>query len=489
MFTEKKRSNYIIASTLPLEIGGRTKSLLERAKNLNETLDMKFTIITTNYKPKYYKIYQKYYDKGYVNENINFLNIYDFFSGRDYNYRKIIKHPVRIKGFDVCEIDKEQNYRYFKDGYFELYRSYDKKTGVLKFEDIMDVYSRIRKERLEYNDFGICHKKIIYKRNTVSKLEEIFYDDKGKVYLSIHYNSVDEKIARIYLFRKTEVKMFKSELEFIEYAFNEILNPGGVTFCDARNVDKPLLECTVQTQKYFVLHNTHMMNGKLRNAFKDLVENTEKADRIIVLTKEQLNDLIGIGVNAEKMTVLPHSVKDSEEVKKIERKSLKKFIYIGRLVKEKQVPHIIKAFGQVIKKHPEYTLDVYGDGEDADKISDLINELRLDNNVKMKGRTEDIPKVFQSGIASIIASDYEGFGLVILESLHYGCPVISYDFKYGPKDLIEDGVNGYLVEKNNIDMLADTMIKLIENPIEDATLSSDFYLSSTIRKWRELLNA
>ena len=487
MFTENF-NNYVVTSTLPHEFGGRTKSLLERTKNLSKKFGLKFTIITTNYQPNYYKTYQKYYEKNYVNEKVDFLNIYDYFSGRNYENRKLVKHPLEIRGYDCCEIDKEQTYRYFKNGYYELYRSYDKKTGNLEFEDIMDIYSRKRKERLEYNNFGICHKKIIYKSNTINKLEEIFYDDNGEVYLIINYSGADNnKLVRVYLLQQNNMIMFKTEKDFFQYAFDQILHAGGVTFCDARLLDKPLLNSVVNTKKYFVLHNSHNIGGVFRESYKYIIENADKATMIIVLTHEQLNDLLELGVNHERLTVIPHSM-DDDERDVCSHKPERKFIYLGRLVPEKQIPHIITAFKKVIEKYPEYSLEIYGDGEEAEKIFQLIGEMQINDNVKMMGRTEDIPGVFQSGIASIIASDYEGFGLVVMESLHYGCPVISYDFKYGPRDLIEDGKNGYIIEKNNIDMLADTMIKMINNPIADVKLSNDYYLSSTIRKWDNLIN-
>ena len=487
LFTKNTR-NFVVTSTLPPEFGGRTKSLLQRTKSLSENFNLDFTLVSTNYHPNYYTIYQNYQENTYVNEKIDFLNIYDYFSGRTYKNRKAINHTIEVKGYEHYEVEEGKVYRYFKEGNYERYRQYDKKTGNLKIEDIMDIYTRKRKERLEYNNFGVCHKRIIYKQNTTNKLEEIFYDDKGEVYLIKNFNGAENsKLVRIYLLQKKEMIMFESESDFFQYAFNQILQEGGVTFCDARLLDKALLEANVDTQKYFVLHSSHNTDGNIRKSYKDLIENEEKASKIIVLTHEQARDLKDMGVNSKKIEVIPHSMDAVVSIKKTQSRE-KKFVYLGRLAPEKQIPHIIEAFALLQNKYPGHALEIYGDGEAHGDISQLINEKSLTDSVKLMGRTDNIPAVFEKPIASLVTSEFEGFGLVIMESLHYGCPVISYDFKYGPKDLITDGVNGYLVEKNNIDMLAGTMVKMIENPIADVKLSDDFYLSSTIQKWGKLLN-
>ena len=484
----KKTRNFVVTSTLPPEFGGRTKSLLQRTKSLSENFNLDFTLVSTNYHPNYYMIYQNYQKNTYVNGRMDFLNIYDYFSGRTYKNRKVVNHPIEVKGYEHYEVEEGKVYRYFKEGNYERYRQYDKKTGNLKIEDIMDFSTRKRKERLEYNNFGVCHKRIIYKRNTTNKLEEIFYNDKGEVYLIKNFNGAENsKLVRIYLLQNKNMRMFENESGFFQYAFDQILQGGGVTFCDARLLDKALLESNVDTQKFFVLHSSHNIDGNLRKSYKYLVENAEQATKIIVLTHEQSRDLIDMGVDFKKIAVIPHSMEEEDFFREKQSRE-KKFVYLGRLAPEKQIPHIIEAFALIQDKYPGYVLDIYGDGEAYGKILQLIDEKKLTEFVKLMGRTNNIPAVFEKSIASLVTSEFEGFGLVIMESLHHGCPVISYDFKYGPKDLIEDGKNGYIVEKNNIDLLADTMIKIINNPITDVKLSSEFYSPSTIDKWGKLLN-
>lgn len=483
----KKCVNYVVTSTFPPEFGGRTKSLLQRTKLLSENFKLDFMLISTNYHPNYYTIYRKYKENEYINEKMKFLNIYDYFSNRLYENNEIIKHSIEILGYQRFEVEAGKIYRYFKDGIYEIYRQYDKKTGILKFQDIMDVYTRKRKERYEYNDFGVCHKKTVYKQNSTHKLQEIFYDDLGKVYLTKDFNGFeDSKLVRIYLFIEKKIVMFENESKFFQYAFDQILEEGGVTFCDARLLDKALLESKVNTQKYFVLHSSHNIDNNLRKSYKYLMDNAEKASKIIVLTHEQSQDLLEIGINPNKIEVIPHSINEKAFVSEIQNRD-KKFVYLGRLAPEKNIHHIVEAFAQVHDLYPGYLLEIYGEGESYEMISQLINDKGLSESIKLMGRTNDIPAVFEKSIASLITSEFEGFGLVIMESLYYRCPVISYDFKYGPKDLIKNGENGYIVEKNNVEAFAHSMINVINSPLIDVKLSGDFYFVSTIKKWSKLI--
>jgi poly(glycerol-phosphate) alpha-glucosyltransferase len=95
----------------------------------------------------------------------------------------------------------------------------------------------------------------------------------------------------------------------------------------------------------------------------------------------------------------------------------------------------------------------------------------------------------------VLTSRYEGFGLVVLESIAHGCPVVAYDVKYGPADIIRDGINGLLVEAGNIDALAAAIIQVLtDTPLrsrlaEGTTTSiADFDPRTFIARWSALCN-
>ncbi|MBQ9479908.1 MAG: glycosyltransferase, partial [Selenomonadaceae bacterium] len=82
----------------------------------------------------------------------------------------------------------------------------------------------------------------------------------------------------------------------------------------------------------------------------------------------------------------------------------------------------------------------------------------------LEGFSRDMPSVFASAALLILTSDYEGAPLVIQESLYQGCPVVALDCTYGPADMIEDGVNGYLVPFADVELMADRIAQILLSP-------------------------
>ncbi|MCY8485436.1 glycosyltransferase [Bacillus atrophaeus] len=132
---------------------------------------------------------------------------------------------------------------------------------------------------------------------------------------------------------------------------------------------------------------------------------------------------------------------------------------MSRYHKEKGLEEAINAFRKVVDVIPDARYEIYGVGEHEKYFQELIEELNLTKNIELKGFTDNKIEVYQKAACSILTSKSEGFGLTILESLAAGTPVTSYDIKYGPKDMIQDEKNGFLVKDQN--ELSDKIIKVM----------------------------
>lgn len=484
-----KTENYVITTTLRDNFGGRTKALLQRSLLLSKEFGLNFTFITGNFNPNYYQIYELYKKQGYVSSDAKFINIYDYIAGRDYQYKRKKQRTYKLKGYDIQEVKEGEIYRYFKNGEYVKYRKFDSESGALIFEDIMDLYNRKRKERLEYNDFGYLARKTIYKTDTLQISTQLYYDDKGKVYLEKWFKGGKSNPSKILLFQKDGIKEFQTEKIFLRYALNLILTDNSNTFCDARLFDKPLLECKVNTRKICILHSSHLMDGTIRKSYKYLLDHPEKVDNVVVLTEEQYEDLLSYGVQPKKMFVIPHTItmKQQSDTNNVTNRK-KEIVFVGRLAAEKQIDHGIKAFELIANQYPEWNFSIYGDGAEFETLDTLIKERGLQERVTLKGFTDNPKKAFQNAAFSIVTSQYEGFGLIILESINEGCPVLSYDFKYGPKDIIIENQTGKIVEKNNIDELAKGMKDMIDSPLSgEVKLDGKFDETHYLKNWKEAL--
>lgn len=172
----------------------------------------------------------------------------------------------------------------------------------------------------------------------------------------------------------------------------------------------------------------------------------------------------------------------------------KSVIAIGRLSYEKNFSALIEAWHLLGEKTHGWILNIYGDGDEKDKLNNLIKSTKS-KNIFLLSSTRDISSVYINSKFLVMSSRYEGFGMVLIEAMSFGKPVISFNCPHGPADIVENHLNGILVENGNINELSQSIGLLIENDklrdrlAEGALNSAKKYDISTIaEQWEELLN-
>ena len=133
----------------------------------------------------------------------------------------------------------------------------------------------------------------------------------------------------------------------------------------------------------------------------------------------------------------------------------KRILFVGRLAEQKGIPELIAVWRLIYERHPDWQLDVYGEGELA-QICQSVKGMQVFPPVV------DICSKYREGSMLILTSRWEPFGLVIPEAMSSGLPVISFEGD-GPGEIINDGVDGYIIKDRNIDEFANKVCKLIEN--------------------------
>lgn len=139
-------------------------------------------------------------------------------------------------------------------------------------------------------------------------------------------------------------------------------------------------------------------------------------------------------------------------------------IYLGRLKKYKRVNHVLSAFKLILEKYPDAHLFIGGKGDDEPRLKKITAELGLESKVDFLGFvTDEIKyKFLKSSWLMGIASEKEGWGIVVIEANAVGTPVVGYDVE-GLRDSIKDGVTGFLTENGNIEQFAQNMLRLIDD--------------------------
>lgn len=172
-------------------------------------------------------------------------------------------------------------------------------------------------------------------------------------------------------------------------------------------------------------------------------------------------------------------------------------ISVGRLEKVKDFPTLLDVFKIVHDKHEELELKIVGEGSQREVLENKIKELGLDGSVTITGRipTDMVKRELEKSKIFVLTSVCESFSLVLCEAMEQGLPALSFDIDVGPREIIKDGVNGYLIENRNVQKMADRIIELVENKekwnaiatnaLEDV---SKYYSENVAKGWIEIID-
>ncbi len=168
---------------------------------------------------------------------------------------------------------------------------------------------------------------------------------------------------------------------------------------------------------------------------------------------------------------------------------------IGRLDPQKGQAHLLQAFASVQKKWPDAQLSIIGEGPNQSQLQTLVSELGL-RHVTFCGWSSDVPALLKTATIFCLPSLWEGMPNVLLEALAAGVPVVAFDCKSGPREILQDGRCGILVPVGDSAALAQALVSLLEDPQRRKKLSEigrqraqAFDTQLIAQKWIEILEA
>lgn len=192
-------------------------------------------------------------------------------------------------------------------------------------------------------------------------------------------------------------------------------------------------------------------------------------DKFVVLTNEDK----GYWGNLPNLEVIPNAAKlVSDRCSDVKNKRV---IAVGRLDYQKGFDRLLQAWKIVCQndKYADWYLDIFGQGEWKEMLQQMIDGAEMSNRVCINRPTTNIGEEYAKSSMLVMSSNYEGFPMVMIEAMACGLPVVSFDFKCGPKDIIQPGENGLLVRNGDIEGLAAAMMKLMDDEAYRQRLSEN----------------
>ena len=190
---------------------------------------------------------------------------------------------------------------------------------------------------------------------------------------------------------------------------------------------------------------------------KDLLKHLRKLDRMVVLTEDAKADWPELS----NIQLIPDPI--PFKVDQVSALSSKRIVSIGRYAYEKGNDLLLRAWSKVEKSCQDWTLDIYGMG-DQTPYKVLMHELGIDETrCHLHGSLTDVKEVYLDSSVFTLPSRFEGFGLVIIEAMSCGVPVVAFDCENGPRNIINNNQNGILVSPFDTDAYADGLLRLIRD--------------------------
>ena len=223
---------------------------------------------------------------------------------------------------------------------------------------------------------------------------------------------------------------------------------------------------------------------------RSLVSKLRKLDSFVVLTEEDKSawpELRNIYVISDPLSFIPTQYSSLTE---------KRIIAVGRYAYQKGFDLLLQAWAKIEKQFPDWDIAIFGDGN-CEPYKQQLEELGVDpSRCHLNGPTADIQKEYVNSSVFAFSSRFEGFGMVLVEAMACGLPVVSFACPCGPKDIIKDGEDGLLVENGNVEAFAGSLSQLMQNPslcqfmaTAGKTNVQRFYMNHIAMRWKNLFES
>lgn len=273
---------------------------------------------------------------------------------------------------------------------------------------------------------------------------------------------VNKDVRRIFLLRSDERKNKLKDLAMRKKRLKEFIVKHKDIDCYIAFLPATIFLLTLM-KKHF--------KGKLIISERNNPESYSLAERIMMKYAARRCDGLVVQTkaigewykNVKDKTIIQNAIND-DIVFPSRRVVHKKLVAVGRLSKQKNYPMMIEAFKRINESYPNYTLEIYGAGNQKDNIAEAIERLDLQDKIVLKGYQKDVHASIANATCFVMTSNYEGMSNALIEAMCIGLPCVATDCDGGgAREVIENDKNGLLVRKNDVDGFVEAVKKIIRD--------------------------
>ena len=245
------------------------------------------------------------------------------------------------------------------------------------------------------------------------------------------------------------------------------------------------------SQEHSYINSKKYIN-KVKRYFKNI-------DKIVVMTnkaKEEYEIWLKGSNSKAKVYDIPNMLEKSD-VNNFAKFSNKTLISVGRLEKEKDFLTLLDVFKIINEKHSDVKLKIVGEGLQRKELEEKIEKLNLKDKVILTGRvsSQEVKGQMNTSSVFVLTSLCESFSLVLCEAMEVGLPCVSFNIDVGPKEIIQNGINGYLIDNRDVKDMALCIENLLIDENEWNKISKNsiesvkkYYSESVVNEWQKLFH-
>lgn len=247
-----------------------------------------------------------------------------------------------------------------------------------------------------------------------------------------------------------------------------------IVICESRQLGELIADWS--DPRVRILHTIHTMHveapytpdAPMNTLWTRWFRVADRFDAVIWPTATQRDDVVARFGSSASHVLVPNPIAPVERRDDLREDGL--VVVLGRLAPGKRIDHAIRAF--LAAGVPGTRMEIWGGGPEEDRLQALIEELDAGDRVLLAGYTDSPGTVLDRASMVVTATAFEGQPLSIVEALLHGAPVVSYDARYGIRDVLEQG-GGVLVPSGDVDALAEAIRALLTAPERLAALSAE----------------